>query len=112
VASTYPVKHTYTAGDTDATDRYNLKRNGSAVDLTGYTAVTLYAKARGASAVTPIVGSIVSPSTAGIVEFDHTTIAAMAGAYICQIKWTTAASKVRRSVKFQTDVQVPVETAS
>lgn len=109
--STYPTKHTYTAGDTDAVDRYTLKRNGAVVDLTGYTAVTLYARARYGAAVTPIAGTIVTAAS-GLVEFDHTTIAATAGSYVCQVRWTNAASKLRRSKKFQTDVEVPVESAS
>lgn len=105
----YASKHTFTEGDTDAAARYTIKRNGTAFDLTGYTVVTLYARLRGGAALAAITGSIVSPATAGIVEFDHVTMTATAGTYFCQIKLTNAASKVRRTLPFQNDVLTPVE---
>lgn len=108
--SLYASKHTFTAGDTDAVARYTIKRNGSALDLTGYTAATLYAKLRGGAALSPVVGSIVSPATSGIVEFDHATLTATAGSYSCQIKLTNASALVRRTLQFQNDVLVPVES--
>lgn len=105
----YPLKHTFTEGDTDALARYTLKRNGSALDLTGYTEVKLYVRPRSGSAVAAITGSIVSPSTSGVVEFDHTTIAAAAGSYLCQIRTTNSGGDFRRTPYFQTDVLEPVE---
>ena len=106
--SLYAVKHTFTKGDTDAVARYTIKRNGAVLNLTDYTAVTLYAKARGQTALTPIVGSIVSPATGGIVEFDHVTMAAADGAYFCQIKLTNSSGDTRHTLPFQNDVIVPV----
>lgn len=106
----YQRKFQFTTGDTDAIERYTLKRGGSAIDLAGYTGVKLYALRRDDdTTLSAIVGSIVTPGS-GLVQFDHTTIAATRGTYLCQIETTNGSSKVRRSPYFQIDVVDKVET--
>lgn len=88
------VAFKFAAGATDATRRYAIKQNGAAVDLTGYTAVKLYAREQDTGAVvSPVTGTVIS-AVAGTVDFDHTTIAATAGTYLCDIQTTTGAGKI------------------
>lgn len=84
------VKHVFGASDTDTTRRYALIENRAAKDLTSATFVKLYARKRGGAALTAISGVIASPSTAGLVDFDHDTIAANEGVYDCDIEVVTA----------------------
>ena len=105
----YVVKHEFTVGDTDADRSYTLKENGVVVNLTGYTAVKLYAWHRNTdAAVAVITGSITTPSS-GLIAFDHTTIAATAGTYYAQIETTNASAEVRRSPYFALEVKAKVE---
>lgn len=106
-----PVKQRFTEGDTDATVQFTCKRNGSVLNLTGYTAVKFYARKKGGAALAVIDGTIDTPLS-GLVSFDLTTVAAAQGAYVCQIRTTNASSKVRRCDPFQVDVIEPVETSS
>lgn len=89
------VAQRFAAGATDATRRYALKQNGAAFDLTGYTAVKLYARLPGDTPVivSPITGTVISAS-GGTVDFDHTSIAALAGTYTCDIETTSATAKL------------------
>ena len=84
------VKQVFGASDTDTTRRYALTENNAAKDLTSATSVKLYARRRGASALSAITGVVASPATAGLVDFDHDTIAANEGLYDCDIEVTTA----------------------
>lgn len=88
------VKFRFAVGDTDTTRRYTLKENGSAKDLTGFTAVKLYARPRGGNALTAITGVVASPATAGLVDVDHDTIAANEGVYVCDLEATSGAGIV------------------
>lgn len=92
------VKQVFGVGDTDTTRRYPLIQNKGAMDLTSMTGVQLCGRRRGSdTAFTPINGVIASPSTAGLVDFDHDTIAATAGVYDCDIV-TVSASGIRSCV--------------
>lgn len=94
MASQPEVKFKFAAGATDTVRRYALTQNGSAKDLTGFSAVKLFAERRSdGTAVAAISGSIVSPATGGLVDVDHVTIAATEGAYLCELETTDGAGK-------------------
>ncbi len=105
----YVVKHEFTVGDTDADRSYTLKENGSAMNLTGYTAVKLYAWHRSTDAAVAVITGTITTAASGIVTFDHTTIAATAGTYYAQIETTNASAEVRRSPYFALEVRKKVE---
>ena len=88
------VKFRFAVGDTDTTRRYALLENGVAKNLTGFSAVKLYARVTGGAALAAITGSIASPATAGLVDVDHDTIAAAEGTYFCDLEATSAAGIV------------------
>ena len=108
----YPVKHTFTKGDTDASRSYTLKENGAVLNLTGYSGVKLFAWHRNTdAAVNPagLAGTITTPAS-GLITFDHATIAAAVGTYYAQIETTTTlGSKVRRTPYFGLEVLEQVE---
>ena len=84
------VKYRFGVGDTDTTRRYALQEDGAAKDLTS-TTVKLYAYKRGGvAALTAITGTVIS-AAGGTVDFDHDTIAAAEGVYVCDIETTKAA---------------------
>lgn len=91
------VKQRFGVGDTDTTRRYPLIENKAAKDLTTATFVKLYARKRGGAALAAITGVIASPATAGLVDFDHDTIAANEGVYDCDIE-VVSASGIRSCV--------------
>lgn len=99
------VKFKFGAGDTDTTRRYALTENGAAKDLTGFSAVKLYARPRGGAALAAITGVIASPATAGLVDIDHDTIAANEGFYLCDLEATSAAGIVSSEDTFAITVR-------
>lgn len=103
---------TFVVGETDATRSYTLSEGGSGANRTGDTAVKLYAMKRVVggtwTAVAAITGSYTSIST-GVCSFDHTTIAAALGEYVCEIETTNASSKIRRWGPFGITVRQKVE---
>ena len=105
----YVVKHTFTVGDTDADRSYTLKESGTALNLTSYTAVKLYAWRRNTDTAIAVITGTITTAASGIVTFDHTTIAATAGTYYAQIETTNASTEVRRSPRFALEVETKVE---
>lgn len=81
------VLYRFGVGDTDTTRRYSLRQNSAAMNLTGFTFVKLYARKRGGSALAAITGTVIS-AAGGTVDFDHDTIAANEGVYVCDIEGT------------------------
>lgn len=104
-ASSDVVKFRFAVGDTDTTRRYALLENGSAKDLTGFSAVKLYARPRGGAALSAITGVIASPATAGLVDVDHDTIAAAEGLYLCDLEATSASGIVSSEDTFLISVR-------
>lgn len=94
--------HEFTAGDTDTTRDYVVKRSGSVVDLTGYSDPVLYARNRTTHEnLASITGSIPTPAS-GLVRFNHDTMAAEAGEYLCDIEIvhpSNGTQTIRRSFK-------------
>ena len=89
------VKYRFGVGDTDTTRRYALQEDGAAKNLTGYTSVKLYAYKRGGTAaLSAITGTVIS-AAGGTVDFDHDTIAAAEGVYVCDIEFNSAAGIAR-----------------
>lgn len=83
-----PVLKEFFAGDTDTTEDYTVERSRTAVNLTGYDPPKLYARNQSTQPgtnVPAITGSIPNPS-AGTIRFDHDTIAATAGDYLCDVE--------------------------
>jgi len=96
------VIHEFRKGDTDTTRDYVVKRAGSVVDLTDYGTPILYARNQTTKAnLAAINGSIPTPS-GGLLRFDHDTMAAIAGEYLCDILLVHSVNgnlSIRRSFK-------------
>ena len=72
--------------------------------------VKLYARPRGGAALSAITGVVATPATAGLVDFDHDTIAAAAGVYDCDIEVNSAAGT--RSIEDTFQIAVRERAAS
>lgn len=99
------VRYRFGAGDTNTTRRYALIENNAAKDLSSATSVKLYARPRGGAALSAITGVVASPATAGLVDFDHDTIAATAGVYDCDIEVNSASGIQSSEETFQIAVR-------
>lgn len=105
MASPLKTLQKFREGATSATRRYRLKENGAAKDLTGFTAVKLYATKEDGTDIAAITGSIVSPSTSGFVDVDHVSIAAAAGTYVAEVEATNPSGNSYTEDAFLIDVR-------